>query len=516
MKRITFLVMLAFIGLSVNAQLEFQKTLGSANADMGNYVQQTSDHGYIIAGYATNFIAGAGQDVYLVKTDSNGIMQWNKTYGGTNNEVATCVSQTNDICTGQLGYIIAGIVMTGTSYTYYNGFLIKTNSAGDTLWTRTYATNSYFNSVKQTNDGGFIVAGEFMGATYPGAYLLKTDNLGNVLWSKIYGANTATSLSQVLQTSDGNYIACGSNSSNSYGYILKVNTAGDTLWSKRYAFSGGGTYSFVNSIQQTMDGSYILGGTNEGGSNAYADILKINSTGNVTWNEQYGSLVTVNSIQQTSNDEYMAIIVNGTSTEYLLKITGTGNVISAREYNTGGASSFGCLQLTKDDGFVMVGQYSTHNGDVYLIKTDSSGISCNGDIPYLMSSTTASAFMACPNLINSSASSTTGHFSGVVNSPSPILATICTTSSVGIDEINNNSNNISIYPNPANTTITIENSNFTKEQTISVFDMQGQLINTLVTNNKKTSFDISSYPSGVYVIEVRTEKGVEVRKFIKE
>ena len=165
-------LILALPSVSVNAQVEFQKSFIGPDSAGSYYIQQTNDNGYIITGQAINFIAGYGVDAYLVKIDSNGNLQWSKTYGSIDNEKAMCVQQTNDG-----GYIICGNIMHSTSS---DGFLIKTNANGDTIWTKTYI-NEYLSSVRQTSNGGYIICGQGFISYAHTALINKVDNNGNIL-----------------------------------------------------------------------------------------------------------------------------------------------------------------------------------------------------------------------------------------------------------------------------------------------------------------------------------------------
>jgi len=174
-----FLVVLILIGSVsiVSAQTSWWRTYGGTTYDEGCSVQQTSDGGYIIAGHTLSFGAGR-DDVYLIKTDASGDTQWTRTYGGTSYDFGCSVQQTSDS-----GYIIAGLTM---SFGSGNGdvYLIKTNASGDTLWTKTYGgmNDDFGYSVRQTSDGGYIVAGltGSFGAGSDDVYHIKTDANGNV------------------------------------------------------------------------------------------------------------------------------------------------------------------------------------------------------------------------------------------------------------------------------------------------------------------------------------------------
>jgi hypothetical protein len=195
-----------------NCYTVWEKTCG---AGVGKSVKQTSDKGYIIAGYTNSFGAG-GYDIYLIKTDENGDSLWTKTYGGRGDDYGNSVQQTTD-----RGYIVAGYtnsIGAGGSDVY----LIKTDANGDIIWTKTYggSNDDGGNSVQQTSDAGYIIAGW----THGGIYLIKTDAIGDTVWTKTYAGGKGNS---VQQTSDGGYIIAGS-----YGgevYLIKTDVNGDTI-----------------------------------------------------------------------------------------------------------------------------------------------------------------------------------------------------------------------------------------------------------------------------------------------
>jgi hypothetical protein len=169
----------SFVGIiliktDANGDIQWAKTYGY---DQASSVQQTSDGGYIVAG--VTYLFGAGYiDLFLIKTDANGNVQWAKTYGGTNNDWARSVQQTSDG-----GYIVAGETYSfGAGY--YDIFLIKTDANGNVQWAKTYGGTSYdyAHSVQQTSDGGYIVAGytQSFGAGWYDIILIKTDANGNI------------------------------------------------------------------------------------------------------------------------------------------------------------------------------------------------------------------------------------------------------------------------------------------------------------------------------------------------
>jgi hypothetical protein len=273
----------------------FAKTYGGTNWDWAYSVQQTSDGGYIVAGYTWSFSVGY-YDIFLIKTDANGNVIWAKTYGGASFDWATSVQQTSDG-----GYIVAGATW---SFGAGNGdiFLIKTDANGNLQWAKTYGGTfgEYARSVQQTSDGGYIVAGNTssFGAGAVDIFLIKTDANGNMQWAKTYGGIYTDSATSVQQTSDGGYIVAGATWSFGAGngdfFLIKTDANGNIIWAKTY---GGTSYDLATSVQQTSDGGYIVAGFTTSFGAGYYDIflIKTDANGNI------GSCSIVRSASPTVN-----------------------------------------------------------------------------------------------------------------------------------------------------------------------------------------------------------------------
>ena len=204
---------------------QWAKTYNGMDQDMGACVQLTSDDGYVISGSTGPW---GSFDVYFIKTNSSGDTLWTRTYGGTGSDQGSCVQLTSDD-----GYIIAGY-----TNSYGNGgydvYLIKTDSSGDTLWTRTYGGTDidYGTSLQQTSDDGYIIAGytKSFGAGDFDVYLIKTDSSGDTMWTKTYGGTSVDWANSVQQTSDGGYIIAGYTKSFGAGdfdvYLIKTDAFG--------------------------------------------------------------------------------------------------------------------------------------------------------------------------------------------------------------------------------------------------------------------------------------------------
>ena len=188
--------------IDANGNVLWTKNYGGAGDDRGLYLQQTSDGGYIIAGNTTSFGAG-GWDAYVIKTDASGNLQWTRTFGGTGEDYSCYVEQTGD----------GGYIVMGNTGSFGAGgqdvWLLKLDSSGTLLWANTYGgtgtEGQHWDTKGQiTPDGGFIISSHTtsFGAGLADVWLIRTDSIGNVLWSKTYGGADNDLSRSIRQTDD--------------------------------------------------------------------------------------------------------------------------------------------------------------------------------------------------------------------------------------------------------------------------------------------------------------------------
>jgi len=316
--------------------VEWEKTFGDIADDRGYNVQRTTDGGYIISGWT--YSSGAGDsDVYLIKTDSSGNKEWETTFGGPKFEGGQHVRQTADD-----GYIIIGVtnsIGAGSGDVY----LIRTNSNGVSLWEKSFggSANDYGHSVQQTPDGGYIITGgtrSFGGGS--DAFLIKTDSDGNPVWDPVFktygGAGDDYGWSLDL-TDDGGYIIAGGTKSFGAGsddlYLVKAGSSGSFQWE---AIFGGGSYDVGGWVQQTADSGYVITGWTRsfGAGSEDLYLIKTDSSGNAQWEKTFGGsdVETGNCVEQTSDGGY--VIVGTTSSSgagsydvYLIKLAPVGVLV---------------------------------------------------------------------------------------------------------------------------------------------------------------------------------------------
>jgi hypothetical protein len=253
----------------------WDKTFGTGKTEWGNLVRQTTDGGYIVCGTTTSYGAG-NEDIWLIKTDSEGNKLWDKRYGGNGTNHGRSVQQTTDG-----GYIACGVTISCYSIPCTSKLLLlKTDADGNKLWDKTFGggKDDYGFSVQQTVDSGYIVCGS-MGSYRAGnvaAWLIKTDGDGNKLWDKTFGGRSNKAGNSVQQTTDDGYIICGVTKSCWFGeefcwrklLLIKTDADGSKLWDITFEGKDGGT---GYSVQQTADGGYIICG--ETYYRGYSDVL---------------------------------------------------------------------------------------------------------------------------------------------------------------------------------------------------------------------------------------------------
>jgi len=337
------------------------KTYGDTAEDYGESVQQTTDGGYILTGHTSSFGAGS-LDVYLIKTDSLGETLWTRTFGGIDEDRGYSVLQAREG-----GYIIVGGTKSfGTGD--FDLYLIKTDQLGETLWTRTYGGTGFDMgySISNTLDGCYIITGRKSGAN-GGVWLLKISGNGDTLWSRTFGGNCGYA---VKQTADSGYIIAGSNGKI---WLVKTDANGDTLWTKSYIYSpGSAIYCTGLDVSQTYDLGYIVSGYSIDWTGDYRvmDLLKTDSLGRKEWHNWYGEWTFGYSVLQTPDSGY---VVGGEDygAVYILKTYPNGSTKWEKHVNFPYFSRGRDIQQTSDNGFIVVGDrryMHTFTHDVVLIK----------------------------------------------------------------------------------------------------------------------------------------------------
>mgnify|MGYP003324117204 FL=1 len=267
------------IKTDAQGNLEWQRSYGDAQDETANSIDISIDGGFIISGEVINENTGFSL-CYLIKIDNEGELDWSNTFGGSQNDNGLSVISTNDA-----GFAITGMTRSlGDS----NGdvWLIKVNSNGEMEWERTYGgdDNEYGRTIQQTVDGGYIIIGqtESFGLGYNDAYLIKTDSQGNEIWSQTFGGQGTDQGRQVVNTLDEGYLISGY--TDSFGtlggfnfWLVKANSLGELEWQRFYGEQGDDRG--LSGIQ-TSDGGYAIAGYTNSGTSSGSDILFIKTDDN--------------------------------------------------------------------------------------------------------------------------------------------------------------------------------------------------------------------------------------------
>ncbi len=468
-----FLLLISGSAIAQAPDTLWMKIFGKNLQDSRAYsVKQTNDEGFIITGYTDAYGAG-GHDVWLIRTDSEGDTLWTKTYGGTLWDEGRCVQQTDDD-----GYIIAGYTKSfGNGGGSADVWLIKTSATGDTLWTKTYGifSNDYAYSVQQTIDGGYILCGETNNiGTGSNVYLIKTNAEGDSIWSKSYGGITHEAGYSVQQTDDDGYIITGValegiSNLNRNVWLIKTNPNGDTLWTKVI-----GTYmhdDWSHCVQQTEDGGYVIvGETTSFGAGGY-DIwlIKTNPAGDTLWTKTFGG----------STDDY-------------------------------GYS----VQQTSDEGYIVTGyteSFGAGNFDLWLLKTDSSGDTLwtktlggiQADYGYSVQQTMDGGYIVTGVTLSYGLGANKIWLIGIASG------------TTAIEE--NTEADFEVYPNPTNGKFYVSSTGFHVDiNKVELVDMFGKVVKSFSGNfnAENMEFDVSDLSAGVYFLHILSGNQSATEKFI--
>lgn len=299
------------IKITSDFQLDWARTYGGVGDDRPHSIQETSDGGYLVAGQAGPGSFGAGlDDAWLVKLDSTGGWDWQRYFGGTNYDYANSALEASDG-----SFFVAGHSTSFNVGPDYDIWVLKLNSDRSVNWQHTSGGTSdeYIRAMTLTSDGGCIVVG-YTGSFGAGGYdiwVLKISSTGVIQWQYTYGGTGTEEGWAVQETSDGGYIVVGD--TNSYGaggfdvWVLKLDGLGTPIWQHTY---GGTGLDKARSVQETSDGGYIVSGYTDsyGAGNTDAWVLKLNSSGTPDWQYAYGGSAAdvVESIRETSEGGYIA------------------------------------------------------------------------------------------------------------------------------------------------------------------------------------------------------------------
>jgi hypothetical protein len=396
----------------VPINISWSKCFGGSERDYFSSLIPTTDGKYLAAGIVKSTdgdITGSygNWDGWLVKITQEGTIEWQKCFGGSNDDSFSDVINTSDG-----GYVITGTTSLGScDVCNRDAWIIKLNPEGNIEWQKYFGGNWHDSgaSIMQTSDGGYILAGNTLSTDIPGyhidalppisnvgdGWLLKINSEGNIEWQKCYGGSQGEGLKSILQTSDGGYIVAGDANSKDgdvtglHGnpgtrdeWILKLDHEGSIEWQRCY---GGSEMEILNTMIQTSDGGYMITGItlsndgdiseNHGTNDGW--ILKLTSAGIIEWQKCYGGSEAdgIFSVSQTSDGSYIAVgytgsidgdvsFIHGERDGWMLKINQLGIIKGQKCF--GGSDGEGLTKIIQigEKEYIVGGTTASNDGDV--------------------------------------------------------------------------------------------------------------------------------------------------------
>jgi hypothetical protein len=349
---------------------------GGPGEDRARGIIQTSDGGFAFVGRTTSYGVG-GNDGWLVKTDANGVVQWNQTYGGNLNDDLISIIETAD----------KGFFLAGTTESFGNGendiWLIKTDSIGNPEWNKTFGSTGIdeLNKLVKTSDGGYILCGRYN--TPPDAWLIKLDSDGNEEWNKTFGGIRFDRLYSVIEVSSGGYLSVGrtgnSPTDENHGDLIayRHNSTGHEVWNVTYGTNVGDDRGY--NVIESADGSFIvLGMLFHNTKSEEIWLLKLSENGTKVWEQLFGG-----SQQDWGNtllkldDGYLLTshsksFGSGNGDNWIIKVDNNGNALWNQTHGYSSDDEFAWDMIQSSDGdFVLAGRILSKGAggeDAWLVK----------------------------------------------------------------------------------------------------------------------------------------------------
>ena len=413
-------------------QIQFELSVGGTSEDRAYSIIQTSDGGFAAAGYTSGFGA-VNWDIYIVKLDAGGSLQWSRTIGGAWREEAFDLIQTSDG-----GYAVAGYTHTFGQTSDEDMYMVKLDSLGTFQWHKAIGAfdfgernREHANSIIQSNDGGYILAGYTWRPPnhYYHIYIVKLDSSGSLQWEKILGGPSVDIARSITQTSDGGFAIAGYSRTTGADnfYIAKFDENGNLQWNTAV----GGTHDDrAYSIIQTSDGGYAIAGETLSftfsGANQSMYIVKLDSTGTLQWTRVVGGTQTDRAydIIQSSDGGYMVTgHTNSHASQsinrvYIVKLNENGELQWSKTVGGTWSESSRSITQTIDGGFTTAGftlSYGTTPSvpNMYILKFDSNGFTCENSTSFnSLSATGGNVFTPFPEFVFAPT---------FINEPTPVI-----------------------------------------------------------------------------------------------
>jgi len=338
----------------------------------------TNDNSTLIS-YDQNLIicGNSGANISVLKISKSGNQIWRKDFFAGKGSSAYGIAQTSN-----QELFICGKTDQKNSDEKNDILLVKTNSEGDTIWTKVYGgiESDYSACIITTSDGNLLIAGKtesFGAGTFGDIYLLKLNTNGDILWTRSYPDQDQEVPFNIIETQNGEFLITGTNEDNSQYrelYLLKVSANGQQLWNRKI---GPPTWKWGYSTLELTDGNLLVCGKHTVGGYNQILVVKTDNIGNVIWENEYGAVNLSeegNSIKQNIDGTYTITgscfdVSTGKTDILLLKIDKSGNQLWLKKFGSTSGEGVNLIKDTNDDN-IITGNY---NGSMFMTKTDSNG-----------------------------------------------------------------------------------------------------------------------------------------------
>ncbi len=489
--------------------IQWQKCLGgSVNEQPYSHIQ-TNDGGYIFVGWSFSNdgdVSGnrGDSDCWVVKLSSIGTIEWQKSIGGSVDDYAFSIQQTNDE-----GYIVAGQTFSNDvdvsgNHGSSDYWVVKLNGLGAIMWQKCLggSDSEQPHSIQQTNDGGFIVVGHSysndgdVSGNHGGrdCWVVKISSAGAIEWQKSYGGTDTDEAYSIQQTNDGGFVLVGNSYSNdgdvsgNHGgvdyWVVKLSIMGSIEWQKSL---GGASSEKTFSFQKTNDGGFILAGysySNDGdisGNHGSSDywIVKLNGQGEIEWQKSLGGTNEdiATSIQQSNDGGY--IVAGGSFSNdgdvsgnhggydyWVVKLTSLGIIEWQKSFGGTFEDYASSIQQSNDGGYIIAGWSYSNDDDV-------SGN--HGGVDYWVVKLTSSQL-------------------SIENSQSDLF---------------------SVFPNPAQNTINVKADIKLIGKPYAIYDNTGKVVISAKITSENLTIELINLSGGIYLFSVG-ENLKQTFKIIKE
>jgi Secretion system C-terminal sorting domain len=509
MKKIFFSFYFALLLSSpkIYSQNVFQISFGDTLNDYAKCVTPLFKGGYIVCGYTNSFNAG-NTDAFLAKIDFAGNLIWFKTYGSSYVDATYNVIQTNDE-----GFAFVGTTL-GGGFGDDDIYVVKTDSDGNVEWDNLYGTsaNDQGYDIRQTPDGGFIISGftTNTGVFNYDSYVVKISASGVYQWSNIFGGANNEGVYTIEFAANGNYIFAGKSEMNSNGeadYLLvEMDTSGNIVWLKNYGSTG---YEVGLQVRRTHDDGYIFGGISDSyTSSGDYDLLvmKTDSAGNLQWTKNYqqSSAQYSDGILPADDGGYYfsgISAASGTYNLFLFKTDSSGNISWARTFDQGSTvPSYGFNIHQSIDHLICFGSYlnSGTSDDALVIVCDEGGNTGDNCPPVSTAfevTSPSDIVVTIPSYsLNTAGAYVDANFIATSYTLQPWLLCIAT----AMDEVNDASSEIFSSGNE----IHIQNSSGGDDLQVSIYNTLGQLVRKEKIPGGSSTIKMESSAVGIYVVKV--------------